>query len=328
VLTLILSFIFFAFPQHSAAPSQLTGVYRIDIASSDKLYSVVAGASSKVPFREQQRFFIDLAVRFTPPDLLAIEQRGRQISLGSSRAPRMTFVADGIARNARAAAGHNVRVRFAMEGNKLVFTSTSAAKAEDNFKLEFESIDGGRRLRVVRQIAAEGLDQPLVIRSIYNKVSDVAQWELYGDAQIAAAAPAPTPSEPVASGMSDTSSADVLRKALVEWIDATNKRDIEKQMSFYVPRLRAYYLTRNTSRDFVREEKRRVFETATVIDVRAEEPEIIFQDSGRAAIMRYRKKYRIENGRRSRRGEVIQELRWQRTGDEWRIFSERDIRVL
>ena len=99
-------------------------------------------------------------------------------------------------------------------------------------------------------------------------------------------------------------------------------------MSFYLPRLKAYYLTRNTSRDFVREEKARVFERASVIDIRAEEPEIIFQDGGRTAIMRYRKKYRIENGRQSRRGEVIQELRWQRAGDEWRIFSERDIRVL
>ena len=120
----------------------------------------------------------------------------------------------------------------------------------------------------------------------------------------------------------------MLRAALNEWINATNSRDIEKQMSFYLPRLKAYYLTRNTSRDFVREEKARVFERASVIDIRAEEPEIIFQDGGRTAIMRYRKKYRIENGRQSRRGEVIQELRWQRAGDEWRIFSERDIRVL
>ena len=70
--------------------SSLTGVYRIDIPASDKLYSVVAGASSKVPFSEQQRFFIDLAVRLTPPDLLAIEQRGTRVSLaffaGSSAA--------------------------------------------------------------------------------------------------------------------------------------------------------------------------------------------------------------------------------------------------
>lgn len=306
----------------------LTGVYRIDIAESDKLYSVVAGASSKVPFGEQQRFFVDLAVRFTPPDLLAIEQHGKQINMGSSRAPRMTFVADGVARNTHAPDGHNVRVRFSIENNRLVFTSNG--KGEDNFMLVFESLDHGKRLRVVRHITAEGLDQPLIIRSIYNKVSDVARWELYGESQIATTASAPTAAEsaPVALRAVDNSSANQLRQALTEWIVATNKRDIEKQMSFYVPRLRAYYLSRNTPRDFVREEKARVFASATVIDIRAEEPEIIFQDSGRAAIMRYRKKYRIENGKHSRRGEVIQELRWQRVGQDWQIFSERDIRVL
>ena len=83
----------------------------------------------------------------------------------------------------------------------------------------------------------------------------------------------------------------------------------------------------------MREEKQRVFSRASVIDVHAEEPEIIFQDAGNTAVMRYRKRYRIENGRQSRRGEVIQELRWQRVGSDssdpaWRIFSERDIRVL
>jgi hypothetical protein len=314
----------------AAARSPLTGVYRIDIAESDKLYSVVAGASSKVPFGEQQRFFIDLAVRFTPPDLLAIEQRGKQINLGSSRAPRMTFVADGVARNTHASDGHIVRVRFSVENDRLTFTSNG--KGEDNFTLVFESFDQGKRLQVVRHITAEGLDQPLIIRSIYNKVSDVARWELYAESQIAASAAradaGAAESTPVALGASDNSAAGHLRQALTEWIAATNKRDIDKQMSFYVPRLKAYYLSRNTPRDFVRDEKARVFAAATVIDIQADEPEIIFQDGGRAAIMRYRKKYRIENGKRSRRGEVIQELRWQRVAEGWQIFSERDIRVL
>jgi hypothetical protein len=333
--------------------SSLTGVYRIDIPASDKLYSVVAGASSKVPFSEQQRFFIDLAVRLTPPDLLAIDQRGQRISLGSSRAPRMDFVADGVAHNTRTRDGHLVRARLAIENSggsqRLVFTSTG--RTEDNFSIVIESLENGKRLRVVRRISAEDLDQPLVIRTFYNKISDVASWELYGETQLASAtspsATSPTvsvsatvspsisrapsarrPAPESASASGSTSSADVLRGALNEWISATNSRDIEKQMSFYLPRLKAYYLTRNISRDFVREEKARVFERASVIDIRAEEPEIIFQDGGRTAIMRYRKKYRIENGRQSRRGEVIQELRWQRAGEEWRIFSERDIRVL
>lgn len=314
-----------------ARSSLLTGVYRIDIPASDKLYSVVAGASSKVPFGEQQRFFIDLAVRFTPPDLLAIEQRGNQISLGSSRAPRMTFIADGVVRNTRAADGHNVRVRFLLDKGRLIFTSSG--KAEDNFSIVFEPINGGKRLRVVRNITAEGLDQPLIIRSIYNKVADVASWDLYGESPIAAAGSsdstaAPTVPKPASVSGHDDSAADLLRQALREWIEATTNRDIEKQMSFYEPRLKAYYLSRNTSRDFVRDEKARVFANARVIDIRAEEPEIIFQDGGRTAVMRYRKKYRIENGRLSRRGEVIQELRWQRGAEGWRIFSERDIRVL
>jgi len=44
--------------------------------------------------------------------------------------------------------------------------------------------------------------------------------------------------------------------------------------------------------------------------------------------MRFAKKYRVADGRRTKSGEVIQELRWRRTNDGWRIFSERDIRVI
>jgi hypothetical protein len=334
--------------QTRSADRSLTGVYRIDIPASDKLYSVVADASSNVPFGEQQRFFIDLAVRLTPPDLLAIDQQGTRISLGSSRAPRMSFVADGVTRTTRARDGHVIRVRLSVEDSvgskRLVFTSSG--KTEDNFTVVFESIDNGTKLRVVRRIEADGLNQPLVIQTVYNKISEVAQWELYGEPQIAgdrasastvASNASSTPSrQPTSAGSTtastssaiDVSAVAVLRNALYEWIAATNKRDIDKQMSFYVPQLKAYYLTRNTSRAFVRAEKARVFSTAALIDIRAEEPELIFQDGGRTAIMRYRKKYRVENGRQSRRGQVIQELRWERTGNEWHIFSERDIRVL
>ena len=321
--------------------SLLTGDYRVDIPASDKLYSVVAGASSSLPFSAQQRFFIDLAVRLTPPDLLALERQGTRISLGSSRAPRLTFVADGVSRITTAADGHTVHVRLSLErreGNELL-VFTSRGRTEDNFSVQFESIDDGKRLRVIRRIAAEGLEQPLVIRTIYNKISDVAHWELYGESQLARASttnpprsvPNAYPAEPITDAdraSADSSDAGVLRAALNSWIDATNKRDINRQMSFYAPQLKRYYLMHNASQRFVRGEKSRVFAAATLIDIRAEEPEIIFQDGDRTAIMRYRKKYQVDQGNRSRRGEVIQELRWQRTGDGWRIFSERDIRVL
>jgi hypothetical protein len=99
-------------------------------------------------------------------------------------------------------------------------------------------------------------------------------------------------------------------------------------MVFYVPQLDAYYLSRNTPRTAVRTEKRRVFSAARSIDIRAEEPEIVFQDSGRSAVMRFRKKYRVADRSKVKSGEVVQELRWRRTGEGWRIYSERDVKVI
>jgi ketosteroid isomerase-like protein len=336
----------------SEAASLLTGVYRINVGASDKLYTVVSGASADLPFGEQQRFFIDLAVRLTPPDLIAIERRGRRVTVGSSRSRRVTLVADGLDHTERAADGRVSYSRTSLEGGRLVFTSRG--RGADDFSVIFAAADGGRRLRVTRRISAANLSEPVVIQTVYDKISDTARWDIYGEPLLAGgprrqeeAAP-PTNSESVtarempAEGGSRAERAGAvaqrvaagigeaaqLRAALDEWIGATNARDLRAQMVFYLPRLEAFYLARDVTRDFVRAEKARAFAGADLIDIRAAEPEIIFREGGRAAVMRFRKQYRIEGGRRPRRGEVVQELRWRRTPDGWRISSERDIRVI
>lgn len=120
-----------------------------------------------------------------------------------------------------------------------------------------------------------------------------------------------------------------LRGALDEWLAATNARDIKRQMDFYGPSVSAFYLKRNAPRDFVRAEKARVFSQADLVDIRAGAPEIKLDRNGRTATMRFRKRYAIANQGRERRGEVLQELRWQRTDDgQWKIISERDLRVI
>lgn len=312
--------------------SALNGVYRIDVDNSDRLYSVIEGASSNVPFAEQQQFFIDLAVRLTPPDLLAIECSGKRVSLGSSRSPRVEFLADGVTRSARNSDGQIVRSRIGFERNSLTFNSTGS---DDNLSFTFTPIENGRRLRVTRRIAARELIEPVVIQTVYNKISDLARWDIFDDEQLARQTArqndnktSRTAAHPARTVRNENDEAGNLRESLYRWIDATNDRNIEKQMSFYLPVLKAFYLTRDTSRNAVRNEKNRIFATAKSIDIQAAEPEIIFQDGGRTAIMRFRKKYRVDNGARSRSGEVIQELRWQQTKGGWKIFSERDIRVL
>lgn len=313
----------------------LNGVYRIDAESSDKLYSVIEEATSNVPYGEQQQFFIDLAVRLTPPDLLAIECRGNRVSLGSSRAPRVEFTADGITRSVRASDGSVLRSRIGLERNSLTFNSSGGGN--DNVQFTFTPLENGRRLRVTRRITAAELIEPLVIQTFYDKINNSVSWDIYGAQPLSEQTAGqtndnPSPRRPTSATRTrisaENNQASTLRDSLLQWINATNAKNIEKQMSFYMPELKAFYLARNASKNSVRIEKVRAFSAAKSIDVRAAEPEIIFQNGGRMAIMRFRKKYDINNGARSRRGEVIQELRWQQTTGGWKIFSERDIKVL
>jgi ketosteroid isomerase-like protein len=312
----------------SQSDSLITGVYRIDVAGSDKLYSVVSGASSNLPFGEQQRFFIDLAVRLTPPDLLAIERRGRTISLASSRAPRITFEADGVTQREQTSGGRFVRTRALLSGDRLTVSTNGGV--DDSFSVTFEPVEGGRRLRVTRRLYAPQLNEPVVVQSLYDKISEVAQWNIYGE-------PKATPTDQTASanvtlksGRTEgvSSGASDLRAALDEWIAATNIRDVRRLITFYAPEVKAFYLKRDVTRSFIRDERARAFRRAGEIEVRAEEPEIIFRDAGRTAIMRFRKQYVTEINGQRRRGEVVQELRWRKTESGWRIFSERDVRVI
>ena len=119
-----------------------------------------------------------------------------------------------------------------------------------------------------------------------------------------------------------------LHHVLDELIAATNARDIQRQMGFYGQRVNAFYLKRDVPREAVRAEKSRVFDHASLIDIRAAAPGISLSPDGRDATMRFRKKYAIEGGGLARRGEVLHELRWHRTADGWKIVSERDLRVI
>ena len=74
-------------------------------------------------------------------------------------------------------------------------------------------------------------------------------------------------------------------------------------------------------------EKRKVFAQARTIEIDMESPQILVEASGRSARMYFRKAYVIE-GAVSRRGEVLQELRWAKQKNGWNIVSERDLRVI
>jgi hypothetical protein len=70
-----------------------------------------------------------------------------------------------------------VRVRASLSGDQLSI-SRNGERAQD-FTVSFEPIDNGRRLLVTRRLYSDQLNQPVTVRTYYDKTSDVAQLNVY-----------------------------------------------------------------------------------------------------------------------------------------------------
>jgi serine/threonine protein kinase len=134
-----------------------------------------------------------------------------------------------------------------------------------------------------------------------------------------------TPS-PVAS-TTPTDTRSELQSLRDQWVKATVDRDINRLLSFYPPRMDTFYLKRNVPLSAVRAEKQRMIEQASSIELEASQPETSLGNDGRTATMTFRKRWNFKGALNSN-GEVVQELRWLKTGDGWKINSERDVEVI
>ena len=162
----------------TAADSRLTGVYRLDAASSDDPQEAAERSMGNLAFGVDPAEVERLTRRLSSPQQLAIERRGNTISIASTRAARITFEADGQERRERTAGGNEVRSRAVLYGEELMVSYASDNREE--FSVTFDAIDNGRRLRVTRRIFDRRLDRPVIVQSIYDKVSNVARWNVYG----------------------------------------------------------------------------------------------------------------------------------------------------
>ena len=58
-----------------------------------------------------------------------------------------------------------------------------------DYEVVFELLDGGRSLRVTRSLYTDRLNQVVVARSVYDRVSDVARFDLYRDRDLSYTTP-------------------------------------------------------------------------------------------------------------------------------------------
>jgi hypothetical protein len=49
----------------------------------------------------------------------------------------------------------------------------------NDFNVTFDPMDNGRRLTVIRRVSTDRLAAPVTVQSVYNRISDVAQFDIY-----------------------------------------------------------------------------------------------------------------------------------------------------
>ncbi len=157
--------------------SGLTGTFQLDQSRSDNAADISDRAVNSLPDNQRDSARATLEQRLETPDRLAIDQRGRQFTLASSRAPRYTFDADGRDKYENGDNNSSLRVRATLIGGRLEVATSSGLN--NDYNVTFEPLDNGRSLRVTRRLSADFLRQPVVVTSIYQRTAQIAQLDIY-----------------------------------------------------------------------------------------------------------------------------------------------------
>lgn len=155
----------------------LTGTFRLNSARGDDVRSAVDNATRNLSLAERQRVYDALLRRLDPPQMLAIDRRGNSVTIASTRAPQINFVADGRDQTETTPGGRQVHVRATLSGDTLTINRTG--ERANDFTVTFDPTEGGRELLVTRTLYSDRITQPVVVRTYYDRTSDVAQLNIY-----------------------------------------------------------------------------------------------------------------------------------------------------
>ena len=162
-------------PPDYVADGPLTGTYRRDAVRSDDVNNVASRAARSVPVRERTRLSESLVTKLAAGDDLLVQQRGTVVLVGAPRTATMEYEADGRVRAERAPNGATMRTTVTLRANRLEVRT--ASDRNESTLLSMETIDGGRALRVIRQVVDTRIPQPVSVVSVYEKVSATAQLD-------------------------------------------------------------------------------------------------------------------------------------------------------
>ena len=161
----------------SGTRRDLTGTFRLNASRGDDARSAVENATRTISAAERQRVHDNLLQRFDPPQMLAIDRRGNSVTIASTRAPQINFIADGRENVETAPGGRSVRVRASLSGDTLTIVRTG--ERANDFTVTFDPSNDGRELMVTRTLYSDRFNQPITVKTYYDRTSDVAELNIY-----------------------------------------------------------------------------------------------------------------------------------------------------
>lgn len=155
----------------------LTGTFTLNSGRGDDARQAVDAATRNLSLAERQRVYDSLLRRLDPPNMLALDRRGTAVTIASTRAPQISFTADGREQVETTRNNRTIRVRASFQGDALTITRTG--ERANDFTVTFDPIENGRQLLVTRTLYSDRVNQAVVVRTYYDRTSDVAQLNLY-----------------------------------------------------------------------------------------------------------------------------------------------------
>jgi hypothetical protein len=165
------------YPRGGYGRRNLTGTFRLNSSRGDDVRTAVDNATRNLSQAERQRVADSLMRRLDPPQMLAIDRQGNSVTIASTRAQQINFVADGREQTETTPSGRQVRVRATLSGDTL--TINRAGERANDFTVSFDPSSDGRELLVTRTLYSDQLSTPVVVRTYYDRTSDTAELNIY-----------------------------------------------------------------------------------------------------------------------------------------------------
>ena len=144
----------------------LSGTYDLDMQRSERIDDIIARSNASGSDREE------LKDKLTAPGQIALDIRGNNVTLATSTATPVSFLADGRETTEQDASGRTIRLRATLSGDKLTISSIGG---DTDYAITFETTRNGQELRVLRRITTSYLNQTVFAESVYNKTDQVAR---------------------------------------------------------------------------------------------------------------------------------------------------------